>query len=112
MRSARKANSRLGPASKNRPAKPGGFYFAKSGIGLPAASIIMASSADIGLQRASLTARWWFHAELGRRDGRLHVRWIDLLVEIGVQLLPIEFTFPPRHEHRGDAVAGNVGERA
>src|SRR5216684_8867602 len=45
-------------------------------------------------------------------DGRFHVGGIDLLVEIGVQPVVIEFALPPRHEHRGDAIADDVGERA
>src|ERR1700679_3475982 len=48
---------------------------------------------------------------LSRRHSRLQIRWIDGLVEIGVQLVAVEFALPPGNEHRGDAVAGDVGER-
>src|SRR6266851_2324907 len=49
------------------------------------------------------------HAWLPCRDGRLDVRRIDRLVETGMQLFVVEFALPPRHEYRGDAVAGNIG---
>ena len=47
-----------------------------------------------------------------RRERGLHVGRIDLLVQIGVQLVVIEFAFPPRHHHAGDAVAAQIGQRA
>ena len=43
---------------------------------------------------------------------RLHVGRIDLLVEVGLQLVVIELAFPPRHHHAGDAVAAEIGQRA
>ena len=62
------------------------------------------ASTEISLKSRSET--------LYRRDRRLHVGRIDLLVEIGQQPLVIEFPFPPRHHHAGDAIAAKVGQRA
>src|SRR6202035_1214367 len=49
---------------------------------------------------------------LPRGDRCLDAGWIDLLVEIGVQLVAIKLAFPPRHHHAGDAVAAKVRQRA
>ncbi len=49
---------------------------------------------------------------LSRRNRSLHVGRIDLPVQAGLQLVVIEFAFPPRHHHAGDAVAAQIGQRA
>src|SRR5271169_3359258 len=48
---------------------------------------------------------WLELLNLARRDGRFHVGRVDLLAEIGLQLVAIELPFPPQHHHAGDAVA-------
>src|SRR5947208_14716004 len=53
-----------------------------------------------------------FTSWLTRREGRLHVRRIDLLVEIGMQLLLVEFALPPRDHHARDTIAAKIRQRA